>query len=756
MSDLSASSAVTATLTVDGDSLDVLSYRYHAEFFEPCRLVCWVTRDDGFLPDPEQLLGKTAEFELVRDVGGSLHFVGQCLSVQQQHADDEVTDLELVIVPPLFFLSQRTNCRVFQNLSTPEIVREALISAQIPESDQSWRLSESYPPRIQTCQYRETDLDFIRRLLAEEGIYFVCDTEDKKPRVVFSDDPKGLGEVEGTTELPYLADFGVQGADDAVYRLSEQVRVRPGKVVMRDYDPEHPDLKLEVSATGADPLTAGDEVYVFPARAVDTATLNRYANVLVDALGADRARLKGETGCLSFGPGLCFGLVDHPYLPLNQRYLITEIEVVGHQRRGFGLGSGRGEGNPGSDFGFECRFGAVPATTTRYRPPPRKAARVIPGLETAFTTGPAGEEIHTNERGEVTAHFHWDRTGPTDHLSSRWMRTSQMALGGSMLIPRMQWEVAVGFGEGDPDLPFVMSRLTNPAHPPPYPLPANKAKMSLQTATTPGGGSTNEIRMSDTKGDEQMFFNASKDMSTEVGHNLTESVGANHTIDVGANQELKIADSLTTTVSADQSLTVGANQKLTVGTLMVDEIAADHSLSIGGKRTMMIGGDHRRTVGGSSTEDTGTARIDLVVGSVTNETLADMTHEVGAAVVTLCNGGRTVMAGGDRIENTGVIKAIVCKGDRSVSAASLNRTVGGAIVNMIKGGRNENAQASYTDMVAGAQLIQASNVTFEADVVLSLVMGASTITLTPVSVIVAGVAIKVDGNSVDLGLIMNN
>jgi len=756
MSDLSASSAVTATLLVDGESLDVLSYRYRVELFEPSRLVCWVTCDDGSLPEPERLLGKTAEFELSRDVGGSRIIVGQCVSVRQQHADDDVTDLELVIVPPLFFLSQRTDCRIFQNKSTPEIVREVLVSAQIPESDQSWLLSDSYPPRIQTCQYRETDLDFVRRLLSEEGIYFVCRTEDKKPLVVFSDDPQGLGDVEGTTELPYLADFGVQGADDAVYRLSQQVRVRSGRVVVRDYDPEHPDLSLEATATGADPLTSGDEIYLFPARALDTATLKRYAKVLVDAASADRAQLRGETGCLSFEPGLCFGLVDHPYVPLNQRYLITDIEVLGHQRRGFGLGSGRADEEAGSDFGFECRFGALPASGTRYRPQSRAAARAIPGLQTAFTTGPAGEEIHTNERGEVTAHFHWDRTGPEDHQSSRFLRTSQMALGGSMLIPRMGWEVGVNFCEGDPDLPFVMSRLTNPANPPPYPLPANKAKMSLQTATTPGGGSTNEIRMSDTKGDEQMFFNASKDMSTEVGHNMTESIGANHTIDVGANQELKIADSLTTTVSADQSLTVGANQKLTVGTLMVDDVGGSHSLSIGGKRTMMIGGDHRRTVGGSSTEDTGTARIDLVVGSVTNETLADMTHEVGAAVITLCNGGRTVMAGGDRTENTGVIKAIVSKGDRSVSAASLNRTVGGAIVNMIKGGRNENAQASYTDMVAGAQLIKASNVTFEADVVLSLVMGASTITLTPVSVIVAGVAIKVDGQSVDLGLIMNN
>ena len=186
-----------------------------------------------------------------------------------------------------------------------------------------------------------------------------------------------------------------------------------------------------------------------------------------------------------------------------------------------------------ADPRYSCRFRALPTKTTKL-PPAAHRARAVRQRDRRrrITTGPpAGEEIYTDAGGHVKAQFYWDRLGKKDDKSSCWMRTSQLPTGGSVLIPRMKWEVVVRFNEGDADRPYVMSRMYNTVSPPPYPLPANKARSSLQTATTPGGGSTNEFRFNDTKGSEEMMFNASHDMSVDVNnrHDRAPSVGNNLT-----------------------------------------------------------------------------------------------------------------------------------------------------------------------------------------------------------------------------------
>src|SRR5262249_37081847 len=153
---------------------------------------------------------------------------------------------------------------------------------------------------------------------------------------------------------------------------------------------------------------------------------------------------------------------------------------------------------------YVCRFTAVPTAKTAYRPPRIERSVAMVGVETAMTTGPSGGEIYTDKHGRVKIKYMWDRLAKNDDTSSLWVRTSQAPTGGSMLLPRVGWEVSVRHVEGDPDTPVVMTRLYNAVTPPPYALPANKARGAVQTATTPGGGSSNEFRMDDTKGKEEM------------------------------------------------------------------------------------------------------------------------------------------------------------------------------------------------------------------------------------------------------------
>lgn len=736
--------------------LRVLAYTLDEALSEPSRLACVFDAGDKVLPKPADLLDKRATFVLRRtEDAQERSFTGVVVACELGPDSDDVPSMRVEVAPSVWDLGQRADCRTFQKLSAVDIVKKVLEGAGIAAERQDWRLGEDHPVRVYTVQYRETDLELVQRLLAEEGIYYVVVDRDGKDVLVFGDAPDGFGDVEGTKTLPFHEAFGGAGAADRIFALERTVSVRTDKVFVRDYDPDRPKLEIEAATESVDPGSHVLEAYDYPARALDVAVAAHRAKVLLQSVQAERDVVHGEAGTLALVPGFRFAVEDHPYDPLNQTYLVIRSRLSGSQPRHFERG---GVGGAARASEQKVELWAVPTKTTVYRPARRPRAQTVPGLQTAITTGPPGEEIHTDAGGHVTVLFHWDRLGKADDTSSRWIRTSQLPLGGSMLLPRVGWEVTVCHLEGDCDRPVVMGRVYNAQTPPPYALPKEAGKSSLQTATTPGGGSTNELRMGDSKGGEEIFFNASKDMTTQVKNNLTETIANDKKKKVGSNQKKNVTDSVTSSVGANQTVKVGGNQSIKTETFMVDEITGNHTLTIGGSRDMKVGGDHKRDVGGSSSTKVDGRQVDLVVGSVTHETLASFKHDVGAALVQLSVGNRTVTVGGARSESAGGAKIIAVKGGRGVDVAgSLNLKVGGAIVNVANADRVEGAGGTFTEIAAGAQLVKANNVVFEAQNMLSVVMGASTVTLMPAMVAIAGLSVKLDGDVVDeAALIVDN
>ncbi|WP_437329849.1 type VI secretion system Vgr family protein [Sorangium sp. So ce381] len=747
------------SLSVEGKIYRVLRFELTEQLSELTRLECELLDDEAALPRPKEVLGKRAVFTLSRsDDTQTRSFAGTIVLAELVPDPDDVPTLRIEVAPALWNLGQRSDCRIFQDKSAVDIVKEVLEGAGVPAGQQDWRVTEPHPTRVYTVQYRERDLDFVHRLLAEEGIYFAIHMKDDEDVLVFGDSPTGLEDIEGATSLPFFQDFGVEGFADRVVRLSREVSVRSDKVFVRDYDPEKPSTKPEASAEGSDPGEHVLEIYEHPARTADAGVAERLAKVLLDSVQAERDVVHGESGSLALLPGRRFSVDGHPYDPLNQEYLVVRARIVGSRPRGFELSGRAGPEDGARVLQSSCEFWGVPTGSTRYRPPRRAREQVIPGTQTAMTTGPSGQEIHTDAGGHVKVAFHWDRSGKKDDTSSRWIRTSQVPTGGSMLLPRVGWEVTVRHVEGDADRPFVMGRMYNALTPPPYALPKEAGKSSLQTATTPGGGSTNELRMSDSKGGEEMFINASKDMSTEVKNNATESIGNNHKKKIGADQTTNVTNSMTTSIGSNQTLSVSGNQSMKIETFHVDDMGGDHSLSIGGNRDMKIGGDHKRDVTGNSSLTVSGNQIDLVVGSVTDQTLAGFDHEVGAALVELALGHRSVTVQGDRSETATGAKVIAVKSGRGVQVGgSMNVKVGGAIVNVANGNRVESSLGTYTELAGGAQLVKANNAVFEATGALTLVMGASILSLTPASVAIIGVSAKLDGDVSDTAaLVLDN
>jgi type VI secretion system secreted protein VgrG len=737
------------SVTIGGRAYFVLRYELDEKLAELGVLSCALWDDsEELLPAPGDVLDQAATFTLARDDGSEVRaFVGKVVHAALAPDDDDLPVLHVVVAPTLWNLSKRADCRIFQAMSAVDIVKKVLLEAGVPAAQQDFRLHDAHATRTYTVQYRETDLAFVHRLLFEEGIYFAIHHRDGKDVVVFGDAPDGLGDVEGPTSLSFFEEFGAEGAADRVIRLSTTSSVQSDKVFVRDYNPDKPSLKLEGPAEGSDPGAHELEIYEYPARCEDEAAAKRIAKLLLDSVQAGREVIHGETGSLALWPGLRVSVAGHPYDPLNQEYLVTRSRIVGEQPRHFDVASGRAPT-------LSIEFWGVPTATTRYRPPRLLRERRVIGAQTAVTTGPGGQEIHTDAGGHVKVSFHWDRSGKKDDTSSRWIRTSQLPTGGSMLLPRVGWEVQVRHVEGDADRPFVLGRVYNAVTPPPYALPKHSARSAVQTATTPGGGSSNEFRMTDTKGQEEMFFNASKDATTHVKNNATESIGNDHQKKVGSNQSRSVTDSASANVGSNQQITVSGNQTVHVETFMVDQVA-NHALSIGGRRDLKVGGDHRRDVTGASTLEVGGSQIDLVVGSVTDETMGNFKHDVGAALLELCVGDRTVTVAGDISEHAGAAKVIAVKGGRGVTVGgSMNVKCVGAIVNVAKQDHAEQSGGNYTEVAVGAQIVKADGVSFEADTALTVVMGASILSLTPASVALLGLSAKLDGNVADTAILI--
>ncbi len=685
----------------------------------------------------ETLVGKPATI-LVEDpeLGTERRIAGIVTAVAMEELADIDGEprqrLEIDVEPRLARLALRTDCRTFQHLTADAIARKVLEGAGYAGSEIEVSLGEAPPEREWVVQYEEADLAFLQRLLAEEGVSLATIEKNGVDHVVLFDGDRGPASP-GT--LPFKGSAGLDLAADYIADVTMESAPRPGKVTMREYDFEKPRLGLEVSeAADAD---RDFEVFVPRGRYTEEAAGKRKAKLHLEALRTGRNQVKAASTALGLAVGTTVTVEGHPYERLNAELWLREIRIE------YGEAQARAR----------VEIEAVLVEDGPVRPEPIAFDASIAGLQSAFVTGASGQEISADEHGRVTLWFPWDRMGPKDEKSSLPVRAMQMPLGGSQLTPRVGWEVSVGAFEGDLDAPLVLGRMMNAAAPPPYPLPAGKTKFALQTATTPGGGSVNEIRFDDAAGSEELFINASKDASVGVGNNATDKVTVDETRTIGGDQAVEITGGSTGKFKSSQTITITGSQTAKAATKLIDESGA-HSLTVGADRNLTVGGDYQKKAGGASTLDVGSNAIDLVIGSFDTHAKATFDETVGAADIILAM-KKNLHVVGARSEKAGAAKVILVAGDRVTSAASLDQSVTLAIGNIISGDRTEEAGGDFNEIAVGAHIMEAANITIEAEDLLSIIMGASTITMTPDAIAIAGVSVTLDGTTAEGILVMD-
>lgn len=607
-------------------------------------------------------------------------------------------EFELTLGPRIASLRWRKGCRIFQETHVPDIVRAILADAGVDERVE-WRLRKEYEPRVFCAQYRETELDFVRRLLEAEGIHFFFLHDDEGHTLVFADEPGAFGPADDAEPL-LLSAVAATAGGAPLAQVSRKLSLRRAAVHVRDYDPEKPAVLPEATAAAPRPVPFGLACYAFPGGFVAAEAAQRKAKARLDADRADADVMRGVTSGVGTAPGLLVKVEGAPDEFLEGSFVVTRL-VTEATRKGKPDPDRRGAAvlADGDPFAITTSFEAVPEGAA-IAPRTRTPRPHIRGLQTARITGSSDEEqaIHVDSLGRVKVRFLWDRAGTADDTTSCWLRVSQIHLGGSMVHPRVGWEVAVAFLDGDPDRPHVVGRLYDGEHQPPLALPGAAADTSIQSAVTPGAAGMNAIHMGDGAGGQKFGVTAQKDLNTVVGDCRKESISGNESIavstnaaltvtsndmqTVGGNQEVNVGDAALVKVGGAQSITIGGGE--TVGTVAdLKEKGTTRTESIGGTRTTISNGV-REGITGALTRDVGAVQITIAAAGLIEECEATYDESASAVIVHLVGGTHDENVGGAKtLQSTAAELHLVST--HSQSAASVTQLVGAARVRLVSG-----------------------------------------------------------------------
>jgi type VI secretion system secreted protein VgrG len=638
----------------------------------------------------------------------------------------------------LFALDRTRASRLFppRDLAALRDVRQlaqSLLQAHaIPDGDVRWSLTRDPSPRRWFVQHDESDLTFLTRLLAEEGIAWVIRQEPDRDIIEFFDDTAALPPIAGDPALRYR---GVTLFEpDTIDAVRERTRLTSDAALLQDDDPWSPFAAGFDHARASSPSAARSrrEVQHHPARFAAPDDGRRLAQRTLEAALMHGRVIEGTSTCLRLEAGKWFRLTDHPRAALNGEYVITEVT---HEVE-------RQPDDVGEAWTYRNHFVAVPRGV-QVRPAMPSPPPVPRGLQRGVITSLPGEDIHVDPEGRVTARLGWDLTRRDDTLSSPPLRVAHPQVQDSMLLPRVGFEVLVGHEQGDPERPFVSSQLYDAERTPPYPLPDRKAVSALQTATTHGGEGTNELRFDDTAGAEEVFVHASQDHAVEVRRDGAWSAGNNRLEHVTAHRSTEVVGALAHRVGAGRTLDVSGTQTSTV--------ERDADLLVEGDAQDAVTGSRRERVDGAFAEDTAKALDRTVNGServvtlreARYEVLEDLTVEAGGAGLSVAGGSSRSEVDGNRSLEVGGLRFVKARQVEQVVGGDLTIT-GAASKVVCRGERRDTAKGDVTETADGERVLRARRITVEAQQELTLKAGGCTLTLS------ASGAVEIKGDAVDL------
>jgi type VI secretion system secreted protein VgrG len=471
----------------------------------------------------KDIVGKNISFHVKQEEGEPRWFNGY---VSRFSAGDEDEagrrSYRAEVVPWLWFLTLRTDCRIFQNETVKQITEKVFKDLKFTDFDTK-QIKGHHPKRVYCVQYNEDTFRFLSRLWEEEGIFYYFKHENGKHTLVLADD-KGAYFDCPQKEADFPRRFGPNRAADVITSWEHRWEFRTGKVAHNDYNFETPSNNLLISESTVLDVPGMDkfEQFEFPGVYGLTDDGKPLAKIRMEEKEAGHDVVQAESHCRTFSPGGKFKIGRHrSSAEEGKSFVITAIEHFASEPSAYESDMAPGEG-------YRNAFFCIPDSVT-FRPERVSRKPAIHSVQTAMVVGPKNEEIYTDEHGRVKVHFHWDRWGKKNEESSCWIRVSQIHAGqgfGAMSIPRVGEEVIVSFCHGDPDQPIVIGRVYHAENKPPFTLPGDKNVSGMKSNSTPGGKGFNEISMNDSKDKELLNVHAQKDLSATIENNETRKVVA--------------------------------------------------------------------------------------------------------------------------------------------------------------------------------------------------------------------------------------
>ena len=561
--------------------------------------------------DLKSLLGETMTVHVPLGPEQVRHLSGIVFRAERGQRRVTHTEYRVTLLPEQHLLSFCHDCRIFQNAPVVEVVRQILEKHKLRPLQTSLYESEGYRHWDYLTQYQESDWDFVRRILALEGIYFYFNHLEDGHEMVLADSISSHHAREGWETVPLLAQVSRGANPDCLRQWREASEVRTGDVVLRDFE-----FRLQGGAAilaGKKGMAATEKKwalqrYEYPGGFVmaensdgadagaGSAEGERLARVRLEEKQSGVEIFVGEGTARGLGVGSLFGISEVPELA-GRQFMITSTEVM---FRNPAVETG-GLVNDKSYVRLTAIDHATPFRMCRLEKP------IVRGPQTARVVGPKDEEIWTDRYGRIKVQFHWDREGVCDENSSCWVRVAHPWAGnrwGAIHLPRVGNEVVVEFLEGDPDRPLVTGSVYNADNMPPYTLPEHKTQSGIKTHSSKGGteANFNEIRFEDKKGHEELHIQAERNMSTLVKHDQSLTVQADRKVTVHGNETIEVTGTRDTKINNNETQTFNFDRKMTVEGTNTDDIKGAHTgIYYGGRTEVVETGDTLLVVGSHKT-----------------------------------------------------------------------------------------------------------------------------------------------------------
>ncbi|WP_158148250.1 type VI secretion system Vgr family protein [Vibrio fluvialis] len=548
---------------------------------------------------PEMVVDKVAELTLYRDDVLVQRVNGIVRRFTQGDTGHHHTFYSLTLVPALERLSLRHNSRIFQLNTVPEIL--SVLLQEMGINDYAFALTRDCAQREFCVQYRETDLDFLHRLAAEEGLVYSFIHEEGKHTLIFSDASDSLPKLG--EPIPYNTLAGGMIESPYISALSVHTQSEVSQTALQDYSFKKPAYSFAQQAVGTEMEHQQPDYEHFdaPGRYKNDVSGKVFSQIRLDYLRRNAHTATGKSNQPLLRPGVKFDLQEHLDDTLNRDWLVVSVTSQGTQPQALEEAGGNGATT------YANQFTLIPAHRTWRATPQAKPQ--VDGPMIATVVGPEGEEIFCDEHGRVKLHFPWDRYSNGDEHSSCWVRVSQGWAGsqyGMIAIPRIGHEVIVSFLNGDPDQPIVTGRTYHATNTAPYALPDNKTKTVLRTETHQGQG-YNELSFEDQVGSEQVYLHAQKDFdgliendhTSVIKHDKHLTVENDRFTQIKNNQHLTVGGESRESVTGNRTLMVEGSLHVKTGSVWVNESGTEVHIKAGQKVVIEAGSEITVKAGGS-------------------------------------------------------------------------------------------------------------------------------------------------------------